>query len=86
MKDFAGNDLRLGDRVITQKVGVNAFVSGEVVKLTPNGAKVATDAVTRNGQVWRVSKTIQRDSCVIHLVEHNPAREAELSPPAIQSI
>lgn len=78
MKDFAGNDLKLGDRVITQKVGINSFVAGEIVKLTPNGAKVKTDVLMKNGEIWRNSQIIQRDSLVIHLVEHNPTREAEL--------
>lgn len=86
MKDFAGNDLKLGDRVVTVKVGTVSFVSGEVIKLTPEGAKVATDPIMKDGQIWRNSKVLQRASWVIHLVEHNPIREAELSPPAVQSI
>lgn len=78
MKDFADNDLKLGDRVVTLRVGSAWFIAGEVVKLTPNGAKIATDALIRNGGVWRRSEIIQRSSEVIHLVERRPDREAEL--------
>ena len=86
MKDFAGNELKLGDRVITQKARVSNFIAGEVIKLTPSGAKIATDVEMRNGRIWRQSVVLQRESKIIHLVERNPVREAELSPPAIQSI
>ena len=86
MKDFAGNELKLGDRVITEKTGVSRFVAGEVIKLTPGGAKIATDVEMKDGKVWRQSVVLQRESKIIHLVERNPVREAELSPPAIQSI
>lgn len=86
MKDFVGNDLKLGDRVVTLKVGQSAFVAGEVVKLTPGGAKILTDIVYKGAEVWRPHETIQRDSCVIHLVERNPTREAELAAPKTQSV
>lgn len=79
--DFSGNELRLGDRVITTQVGTSDFIGGEVVKLTPNGAKVAIDAIVVGTKVHRASKVIQREYTVIHLVRHNPAREAELSKP-----
>lgn len=81
MNDFSGKVLKLGDRVITVKVGNASFVAGEVIKLTPNGAKIATDAEMRNGDIWRPSSVLQRASHVIHLVERNPTREAELTTP-----
>lgn len=86
MKDFAGNDLKLGDSVITLKVGGKAMVAGEVTKLTPNGAKITTFVVIRHGVIWRESVNIQRDSLIIHLVERNPTREAELTAQARPSI
>ena len=80
MYDFAGNALKLGDQVITEKTGrTSSFVAGEVVRLTEGGAKIATNVEMRDGQVWRPSETLQRPSHIIHLVSHNPEREAELS-------
>ena len=80
MYDFAGNALRLGDQVITEKTGkTSSFVAGEVVKLTDGGAKIATTVEMRDGQVWRHSEVLQRSSHIIHLVSHNPEREMELS-------
>lgn len=81
MKDFLGNDLKLGDRVVTTRVGTSSFVAGEVVKLTPAGAKIAIDAVMNNDQVWRRSEILQREYRVIHLIEHNPEREEQLKHP-----
>lgn len=79
MYDFAGKELKLGDRVITQRTDHGSFVAGEVVRLTPGGAKVATDEEVRDNQIWRNSEILQRPSYIIHLISHNPEREAELS-------
>lgn len=80
MFDFAGKQLKLGDSVVTETTGRSrVFVAGEVVKLTENGAKIATAVEMRDGQVWRPSKTLQRSSYVIALIAHNLEREAELS-------
>ena len=50
MYDFAGNALKLGDQVITEKTGkVSSFVAGEVVRLTDGGAKIATNVEMRDG-------------------------------------
>lgn len=80
MLDFAGKQLKLGDSVVTETTGSSrVFIAGEVVKLTANGAKIATAEELRNGQIWRASKVLQRSSYVIALIAHNPEREAELS-------
>lgn len=81
MKDFLGNELKLGDRVVTTKIGTSSFIAGEVRKLTPAGAKIATDVVMKDGEVWRRSELLQREYRVIHLIEHNPEREEQLKHP-----
>lgn len=78
MFDFLGNELKLGDRVVTTKIGTSSFVAAEVIKLTPGGAKVATDPVMKGDQVWRDSEILQRETRTLHLIEHNPAREEQL--------
>lgn len=80
MFDFAGKELKLGDSVVTETTGrSSSFVAGEVIKLTENGAKIATAVEMRDGQVWRRSVTLQRQSHIIALIARNPEREAELS-------
>lgn len=88
MEDFKGNTLRLGDRVVTVKRGGPAFVAGEVIKITPSGAKILTDRNEIDGVAYGTDNgvVLQRAGWVIHLIEHNPAREAELLAPTIEEL
>lgn len=40
MKDFIGNELKVGDKVACIELGYKNLVKGEVVKLTPTAVRV----------------------------------------------
>ena len=79
MLDAAGRELKLGDRVLV--TGGNerqSLVKGELIRFTPKGCKVRLD---ENRRFWRKTEfeEVVRHEHQIALIEHNPAREAELS-------
>lgn len=79
MMDAAGRKLRLGDKVlVTGGGGVQQLILAELVKFTPKGCRVVLAA---NPRAWAQGDEIVRFSSQVCLIEHNPAREEELTNP-----
>ncbi len=78
--DFEGNELRLGDVVLTVDLDKRGGLlrRGEVIKLCPSAVKIR---VQRDHPVHGPQNPgdILRGDAWIALIERNPVREAELS-------
>lgn len=77
MQDVAGRNLILGDRVAVTSSGEMRVVLGEIVKFTPKGCRVILDRPK-----WTFGDgdgSVVRTADQLVLIEHNPAREAELT-------
>lgn len=74
MKDRAGKELKYGDKVaVTASHGYAQLEIAEVIGFTPKKVRVS------------LTCSPLRDSCQIVILERNPAREAELSPKAVDA-
>lgn len=72
MKDCAGKELKLGDKVaVTASNGYMSLEITEVIGFTPKKVRVGMYGL--------------RDSSQIAILERNPVREAELSPKAVDA-
>lgn len=80
LTDFEGNELKLGDEVITTELDKHGgfMRRGEIIKLMPSMVKVRLNLVCpERGLVGHTE--INKYGCSMSLVRRNPEREAELS-------
>lgn len=58
MKDFLGNQLNIGDKVVCIELNYKNLVRGEVIKITPQAMRVKWHRDTREGITLRYSDQV----------------------------